>query len=390
MKILAILFISSPLAWGDSIVSFLSKVKSSNLEISSQSSIVSAAEAKSKGYSLKPPMFSVGEMKSMEGSAYVYEFEQEIPLSNRLSSGKKSRELSYDLQKKESDFFTREKLFEARLAFISYWKNYEFIKYREEIRDWLKRHLSYAQSIRSDSSASIYALEIESYLGLIENEISTIKSSLETDKAKLKELSFDENYDPGIPVIDEVKSLPEASSISSVSEINLSRLKIADSNLSVAKSSYMPNLFFRAKKLDREMMTMPNQEIMLGIDLPFAFFWQPRAENAEAVANKYMAEAQYRRAVVESEAFKQSLKAKATILKNQMRTLKEISIPAAEKALKYSKNIAPRDMTGLETHRRILQDYVELKSQLLEIRMNYEDIYSNWSVLYAPGATNEI
>lgn len=389
--LLGLLLTSVPLAWADSIDSFLTKVKTKNLEISSQSSLISAAEARSRGLSLKAPMVGVGQMRSLEGPAYAFEVQQEVPLSNRLSTDKKSRELSYDLQKKESDFFTREKMLEARLAFISYWKNFETIKYREEIRDWLKQHLSYARSVlRSDSSASVYALEIESYLGIIENEISTIKSSLESEKAKLKELSFDENYDPGLPIVDEEKPLPEASLTSRVSSINLSRLKIANSNLEVAKSAYFPNLVFKVRKLDRPMIGMANQEIMIGIDLPFAFFWQPRAENAEAVSNKYMVEAQYRKAEVESEAYKQSLKSKAEILKKQMRTLKEISIPAAEKALKYSKNIAPRDMTGLETHRRILQDYIELKSQLIEIRMNYEEIYSNWNLLFAQGNANEI
>ena len=73
-----------------------------------------------------------------------------------------------------------------------------------------------------------------------------------------------------------------------------------------------------------------------------------------------------------------------------MKTLKEVSIPAAEKALKYAKNLAQRDMSGLETHRRIFQDYIELRSQLLEIRMNYEEIYSNWSLVFAEGKSNEL
>ena len=377
-------------AFADSIDSFLNKVKSKNLEIASQGSMIEAAEARSKGYALKAPMIGVSQMKNMEGVSYQFEVQQEVPLSNRLSSDKKSRELSFDLQKKESEFFSREKILEARLAFVNYWKSFENIKYREEIRNWLKQHLAYARSVgRSDASATVYALEIESYLGIIENEISTVQSSIETEKSKLKEISFDENYDPGIPVLDEEKPLPEASLTSRISSINLSKLKIAKSELEVAKSSYLPNLFLRARKLDRQMIGMPNQEIMVGIDLPFAYFWQPRAENAMAVSNKYVAEANHRKAEVESESLKQSLKSKAAILKNQLKTLKEVSIPAVEKALKYSKNIAPRDMTGLETHRRILQDYIELKTQLLEIRMNYEEIYSNWSLLFAQGNSNE-
>jgi outer membrane protein TolC len=375
----------------ESVELFLSKVKRKNLEIATQGTIISAAEARSKGFSLKAPMIGVAQMRNLEGVSYALEVQQEVPLSSRLSKDKKSREDSYELQKKESEYFTREKMLEARLAFISYWKNFEKIKYTEEIRNWLKQHAEYIRSVvRSDAATNVYALEIQSYIGLLENEVSSMKGMLETEKAKLKELSFDETYDPGVPTLDDLKPLPEASLSSRISSINLSKLRVASSKLEVAQTSLMPNLFLKARKLDRLMVGMANQEIMVGIDLPFAYFWQPRAEKAEAVANKYMAEANYRKSEVQSEALKHALKEKASILNNQIKTLNEVSVPAAEKALKYAKNIAPRDMSGLETHRRIFQDYIELKSQLLEIRMNYEEIYSNWSLVFAQGNLHEI
>lgn len=378
------LFISN-LVFADSIDAFVAKVKNSNLEIASQSTIVSGAEARSKGFSLKAPMVGINQMRTVEeGKAYAFEIQQELPLSSRLGDDKKLREHAYELQKKESDYFSIEKLLEARINFVGYWKDHEKINYLTEVRDWLKQHLNYARSVvRSDSSSNIYALEIESYVGVLENDISSVQSDLEAQKAKLKELSFDENYDPGHPIVDDPKPLPEATNISRVSAINLSKLKVASSRLEVAKTSYFPNLTVRASKLDRPMMFMANQEIMLSIDLPFAFFWQPRAEKAEAVANKMIAEANYRKAEVESEALKQSLMKRSDILKNQIKTLKEVSIPAAQKSLKYLKNIAPRDMSGLETHRRIFQDYISLRTQLVELRMAYEEIYSNWTLAFA-------
>lgn len=374
-----------PQAFADSIDAFVAKVKNTNLEIASQNSIISAADAKSRGITLKAPMVGVSQMRTQEeGVAYAFEIQQEVPLSSRLSSDKKSREHSFELQRKESEYFTTDKVLQARLAFVSYWKDHEKINYLTEVRDWLKNHLRYARSVvRSDASSNIYALEIESYLGVLENDLSSVNSDLEAEKAKLKELSFDENYDPGLPVIDDPNPLPEGSSTSRISSISLSKLKVASSMLDVAKTSYLPNLVFRARKLDRPMMFMANQEIMVGIDLPFAFFWQPRAEKAEAVANKMIAEANYRKAEVESEALKQSLMKRSDILKNQIKTLKEVSIPAAQKSLKYLKNIAPRDMSGLETHRRIFQDYISLRTQLVELRMAYEEIYSNWTLAFA-------
>jgi outer membrane protein TolC len=377
-------FLSS-LALADSIDEFVAKVKNSNLEIKSQSLIISASEAKSKGFSLKAPMVGVSQMRTIEGGVvYAFEVQQEVPLSSRLSSDKKFRENAYELQRKESEYFLMEKLLQARLAFVRYWKDYESMNYLTEIRDWLKNHLNYARSVvRSDVSFNIHALEIESYLGVLENELSSVKSELEADKVKLKVLSFDENYDPGIPVIDDPKPLPESSSSSRISDISLSKLKVASSMLDVAKTSYFPNLIFRARKLDRPMMFMANQEFMIGIDLPFAFFWKPRAEKAEAIANQTIAEANYRKAEVESEALRHALMKQSDILKNQIKILKKVSIPAAEKSLKYLKNIAPRDMSGLEAHRRIFQDYISLRTQLVELRLAYEEIYLNWILAFS-------
>lgn len=370
----------------ESIDSFINRVKDKNLEISAQRSIVSASEARSRGYSLMAPMVGVSQMKSGHGTSYNFEVQQKIPLSNGLSSDKKMRENSFDLQKKESDLFVREKLLEARLAFVSYWRNYEKEKYIKEVRDWLKQHSKYAQSlVRSDANSQIYALEIESYLGILENELSSVRSLLESDKAKLRELSFDENYLPGVPKLDEPPVLAEDAGTSRISSINLSKLRVASAKLDVAKASYLPNLSVTVRKMDRPMLGMADQEIMLGIDLPFAFFWQPRAEKAEAIAQKAIADANYKKSEVEGEALKKSLKARADILKKQIKTLEDVSIPAVQKSLKYVRNIAPRDMAGLETHRRIFQDYISLRSQLVDLRMNYEEIYSHWTSVFAEG-----
>ncbi|HXH73438.1 MAG TPA: hypothetical protein VNJ08_00630, partial [Bacteriovoracaceae bacterium] len=161
-------------------------------------------------------------------------------------------------------------------------------------------------------------------------------------------------------------------------------------NLDVAKSAYSPNLSVRIRKLDRPMIGMANQEIMLGVDLPFAYFWQPRAEKAEAMAQKFVAEANYRKTEVETEALRESLKKRAEIIKNQIETLNRVSIPAAEQRLKYLKNISPRDVDGLEAHHKIFHDYIELKTQLLEIRVKHEELYANWVLLFSEGKLDEI
>ncbi|HXH74669.1 MAG TPA: hypothetical protein VNJ08_06865, partial [Bacteriovoracaceae bacterium] len=243
--------------YADDLTSYLNKVKNKNLDVISQSAITHAALERSKGFALKPPMIGVGQMTNSEDTAYAFEVQQEFPLSSRLSHDKSSREFQYELQKKESHYVSQEIILQARLAFVSYWMSYNKLQLIEELRDWLKKHSLYAQSqVRSSSDIKVYALEVESALGIYENDASSLKNNLEIEKTKLKEMAYDHTYDPGVPVIDDPKSLPEASPTSKLSAINLSKLKIANSNLDVAKSAYSPNLSVRIRKLDRPMIGM--------------------------------------------------------------------------------------------------------------------------------------
>lgn len=375
----------------ESLDNFLGKVRGQNLDLASQDKLIHAAHESSKGINLKPPSIGVSQMRNLVGVSYAFEVQQEVPLSSRLGSDKKSREGKFELQKKVSLYDSHEILLQARLAFVNYWMNYEKLKLIDELSGWLKHHAQYAQSqVRSSTDIKIYALEIEGTIGVIENEASNLKDGLEVEKARLKSLVYDNAYEPGTPVLGVEKDFFEATEASKMASINLSMLKIADSDLEVAKSSSMPNLFVKVRKLDRPMIGMANQEIMLGIDLPFAFFWQPRAEKAQAHANKFVAEAKYKKSQVESASMKETLKRRAVIVKNQISTLEKVSLPAAEKRLKYLKNISPRDMNGLESHHKIFHDYIDLKTQLIETRYKYEELYANWTLLFTEGKLDDI
>lgn len=369
--------------WAESLHVFLNKVKERNLEIHSQASLVDAATERSKGYKLSPPRIGVSQMRNLEGKSYAFEVEQQLPLSLKLADEKTSREHKLTLQKKESSYFSDALLLEARLAFVSYWAVYEKIKLLEELRNWLKHHLAYARTLtRSDTELRLHSLEIESSIGLFENEINTMKAQLENNKVKLRTLVYNSAYEPGTPVLDKPKEFVESQGPSRLSEIDLGRLKVATSDFEVAKAANLPNLFVKVKKLDRPMAGMANQEIMLGIDLPFAYFWQTRAEKAEAMASKVMAEAKYKKTLIESESLMKSLKAQAELTKDQLKNLERISIPAAEERLKLLKNISPRDMRGLDSHHKIFHDAIVLKSQRIDVRFRYEELYTKWMILF--------
>lgn len=368
----------------DSLDSFLKKIKTQNLDISSQALLIEATEQKSKGYSLKPPMVGVSQMQNLMGKAYAFEAQQELPLSSKLSNDKKSREGMSEVQKKESSYVTDEILLQARLDYFRYWMVYNKIKLVEELETWLKHHALYAQSqVRSNADIKLYALEVESTIGMVQNEVSSLKEQLEIEKVKLKKISYDENYDPGRPSITDPEPFAVASSSSKISSINLSKLRVANSDLEIANASSAPNLFLKVRKLDRPMNGMANQEYMIGIDLPFAYFWQPRAEKAASYAQKYIAEARYKNSEIEGEALKISLQSRSKILKDQLDTLEKVSLPSAKKRLKYLKNISLRDINGLQSHYNIFKDYINFKMQVLEIRLRYEKLYADWTLLFS-------
>jgi outer membrane protein TolC len=328
-------------------------------------------------------MIGVSQMRNLQGNAYAFEIQQQVPLSSKLTDDKRTREHKFDLQKKESSYFSDSVLLEARLAFVNYWASYEKLKLMEELQKWLKHHLEYSQSLaRSDTEMRVYALEIESSIGIYDNEINNIKNSLESEKVKLRRFVFDSSYEPNIPIFGDPSGFSESSGSSRISELDLSRLRVATSDFEVAKSANLPNLFMKVRKLDRPMLGMANQEVMVGIDLPFAFFWQARAEEAEASASKIVAQARYQKSLVESEAFKKSLKAQADLTKMQLQNLDRISIPAADKRLRLLKNISPRDMSGLNSHYKVFQDAIELKSQRVDVRYRYEELYTKWMILF--------
>lgn len=376
------LILAAP-ASASSIHSYLAHVEKNNLEIQVQPKLIDAASLNSEGLNLPAPMIGVSQMRNLQGTSYAFEVQQQVPLSSRAFDDKKKREENLKLQRKKSEYFTSATLFEARLAYVSYWASNENLRLLEELRKWLDHHLSFARSIsRSDTEMRLHTLEIESLIGIYDNEIISLKNTLEGKKVKLRSLCFDANYDPGIPSLDGVKEFSETEGFSRLSQIDLGKLRVAMEDLEVARSSGLPNLFLKYKKLDRPMIGMANQEIMVGIDLPFAFFWQVRAEKARAQAEKAVADARYKKSQVESEALRKSLKSQAELLQDQLKNLDLISIPAAEKRLKLLKNLRPRNMSGLDSHHKVFHDAIRLKSQRIDVRLRYEELYTKWMAFF--------
>jgi hypothetical protein len=123
-------------------------------------------------------------------------------------------------------------------------------------------------------------------------------------------------------------------------------------------------------------MSPKSQEIMAGITVPFLFFWQPRAEVAEARAESIKAEASLHKVKVETESMLDTLKKRASALSEQIRVYESKVIPRAERGTKLLGNVSLRSMEGLDKHREVMLGLLDLKLKAISLREEYESILS--------------
>ena len=63
---------------------------------------------------------------------------------------------------------------------------------------------------------------------------------------------------------------------------------------------------------------------------------------------------------------------KAEALQKQMTMLKHQLLPRAAQRVEFMKNISPRTMQGLDAHKSVMSDYLDLKLKAVDLRIDYE------------------
>ena len=157
-------------------------------------------------------------------------------------------------------------------------------------------------------------------------------------------------------------------------DVKESDLKAASSIRDLKKQFYFPDLILRYRSYKGNDMTPRNEEIMIGVTLPFLFFWQPQSEVAEASARLQRAEAEVLKAKLSVETQVKSLLEKSEAIRKQVENFKEKLIPRAHKRMKLVENLTVRTMEGLDEHRMVMFDYLELRQKELNARLELEKI----------------
>lgn len=358
-----------------SIEDFLKRVQAQSPEIQVEKSMNEEFKAKAQGVRIPPPMVGFMNMKDAGGTNQGIEVTQELPFPTKIAKEKEVRDLEAQAQSKNFSYKKNEILLDARKAYFDFWKAFESKRILEEKLTWLKNHVRLSRSVaRSDSAGQIHLLASESELDQLDNEILEAQVDLVEKANVLKTYVPDlqtENLTPeSLPKLETISL--EKNQKSLLVDAKESELKAVSSAKDLRKQSYFPDLILRYRSYNGNDMTPRNEELMVGVTLPFLFFWQPQSEVSEASARQQRAEADVLKARLTVEAQLNSLLEKSKAIGKQVENFKDKLIPRAHRRMKLVENLTVRTMEGLDEHRMVMFDYLELRQKEINSRLELE------------------
>lgn len=358
--------------------SFLAQVKEQNLDLKVESAKVDAANARAIGLSIPPPTAGYIDMKMADGtSASGFEVNQTIPFPTKLINDRAARKFEAEAQSEMRKANTNETFAKASFLYFSLWSNQERLGLLKEKKAAIAQHIKLSRAgSRSDSFSNIHILKAESDVDSLDNEILSAEQLLRNKQVETAEFV---NADPAQfhPTVKEppMPLIPDGSTENSSHQLESARLTFESfkARESEAKSSWFPELNLRYKQMGASAMYPRYNEVMVGVSLPFVFFWEPRAASQSALAQKLQAEFEFRKEKRKIQSERASLIVKAESLKKQIENLNSKLLPRAEKRMRFVHNLAPRDMETLQDHRETMEAFPDLKLKALEYREQYEE-----------------
>lgn len=355
---------------------FLKMIQEQNLDLKVDQAKLEAAQARSKGLSIPPPMVSFNQMTMDSGmKANGFEVSQTIPFPTKLSNDYSARQKLAKSQEEMRLGNQNEIFAQAKLVYFNLWANQEKLSLLKSKKSVIQDHIKLSRSTaRSDSFAGIHILRAESDVDFLENEIEAQEQAIHEIQLQIaallnKESSF--KFEATEPPLSEIPLIESAEQTHQLKALKF-ELESFKSKESEAKSSWFPELSLKYKEMGSTETNPSYNEVMLGVTLPFVFFWGPNAESKSASAERMQSELEYEKKKRSIESEKYILTSKIETLKKQLDTLKTKLIPRAEKRMKLAHNLTPRDMETLQDHRETMEAFPELKMKALELRLEYE------------------
>lgn len=357
---------------------FLQKVKEQNLNLKLETAKTNASEEKSIGIRIPPPMFGVTQWKEDPGNSPTgFEITQEIPFPTKLKANHSARVFEAQAQKKMLTANQNEILAKAKLSYIDLWLIQERLEVIHQKKKILEEHIKLSRSaVRSDSFLKIHLLKSESDLDLLENEFESSTQKLKEKQFILADITNEDHqaFNPTAlePPISPMPKLTERDTFPQLESMRLT-LESMKERESEARASWLPDFNLRYKQMGATSTSSRYREVMVGITLPFIYFWQPNADSKSANVDTLQAELNLNREKRSIDTKVATLYSKVESLQKQLLNLKNKLIPRAEQRMRIVRNLAPRDMETIQDHRETMEAFPELKMKELDLRMQYEE-----------------
>ncbi len=360
---------------------YLAKVISANLDLKVNQAKFDSADAKAIGLAIPPAMIAFTQFKETGGpTTDGFEISQSIPFPTKLTDDHSARKYEALAQKENLLSSKKEILAQAKLLYFSLWYSQEKLSLLEYKKSILQGHIKLSRSAtRSDSFSAIHLLKAESDLDLLENELdSTTQMIREKQLAASVFISEDPKTFKITTSEPKVSEIPQITNTDDSHQLKALKFNVASLRTKefAAKSAWLPDFNLRYKEMGATSSMNKSNEVMIGITLPFIFFWQPYAASAEASKERLRAAYEFEKQKRSIDSDKVLLLSRVESLKKQIDNLNTKFIPRAEKRMQLAHNLAPRDMETLQDHREAMEAFPDLKIRKLGLRMDYEQAIS--------------
>lgn len=272
----------------------------------------------------------------------------------------------------EKSWLKSELVFEATRAYWNLALAQENLSLLQEEKTIIQKHKrnTTLRPVRNEL-VQAHLLEVDEDLALLENNISLAGAQQYEAFSRVQELTAYSLDSTSIPQVQIARSLKSAKLDTDILGQDLRIRKIEALKLSQAakvdeaRSSFAPTFQASFKSLSEDS-PMPNgKELMLGISLPFAYFWQKNAQISVEQAKLKTLEAQQKTLLLKLRTDLMSSMEKISSSSEALERLKKSIIPTAKKRYNLLSRISATDMETL------MQKYMAGKKL---IRLKQEEV----------------
>ncbi|MBX7149550.1 TolC family protein [bacterium] len=352
---------------------FLGLVRTESPDLAIETATIDAFKSRASGINIPPGMVGWMQMKTGGDTSNGVEVFQEVPFPTKIIQDKRTRTLDYETQKQMGFLQKTGILAKARVAYVEFWGASARLAVLKEKHHWLRHHAElFKTTTLSDNTAKVHLLGVESETDLLENEVLEAEAALTEARNLLNGLVPSLAERTLVPVEPVLQSPKIPSSKNPFITWKEKELKAKKAELALAKQSYLPDVSVRFRTFEGMSASQVDRELMVGVTVPLLSFGQSRAQVKTANAEKVKAEAELKKISTTSQSMLSSFTKKAESLKSQFYTLKNKLIPRAKERVELMKNISPRTMEGLDEHKMVMTDYLDLRLKAVNLRVEYE------------------